>query len=330
MALMRCALVVCAVIAAGAESLGASVLWTTGAARTVNYDAFYRTGSGFAYISGYFDATMPQRWAAVPFRLDQPARISQLDAYYSNPNGYTTSVAYRIWNRTDFDAPTSLAAIGNLGPYVSVAHEASATSSPSLHLHQHAVDITLPAGDYYLSLYATGQSWIAWWSGGALQDPSLKANAIWRSATYPSPGFQPWVFTGSANSLFDPRDIYNLAFTLHGTNAAGAGDYNLDGAIDGRDLLAWQRALGSNDWRTDGNGDRVVDAGDLAVWQGAMSPPSFHLAHATIPEPSSPALITILALPLASAARKPVRRWRRRGQNPSFHAAVEDFSPTGG
>jgi hypothetical protein len=47
------------------------------------------------------------------------------------------------------------------------------------------------------------------------------------------------------------------------------GDYNHDELVDGADLLAWQRALGSRTpalRSADGNGNLQVDGGDLAVW----------------------------------------------------------------
>jgi ELWxxDGT repeat protein len=54
-----------------------------------------------------------------------------------------------------------------------------------------------------------------------------------------------------------------------------AGDYTEDGAVDGADFLAWQRALGSSTPRAgsgaDGDANGAVDAGDLAVWREAFA-----------------------------------------------------------
>jgi hypothetical protein len=267
------------VITLSSSAHSAPVLWTTGAARTIDYQFIvFRTYTGFGYLSGYSDATAPQRWAAVPFRLNQPSRITELDAYYSNPNGYATNVAFRIWNRTNLEAPTTVAATGNLGPYVSVADEGTAANNPAAHLHQHNIDVMLPAGDYYLSLYATGPAWIAWWTGGGLQDSALEANSIWRSAAFPSPGFQPWSFTGSSNLLADPRDVYNLAFTLRGTPSARPGDFDLNGAVDGGDFLAWQRNS---------------SVGNLADWRANYGTSSLATAKTAVPEPASAALTAI-------------------------------------
>jgi hypothetical protein len=205
-----------------------SELWTTGPASMVFSEGgcgcFYTppTYSGFGYISGRIDAASPQRWAAVPFQLDDPAHITRLDAYYSDPSATKpTSVEYIIWNRAGLAAPTSIAASGTLGPYVSYANEGSSQYNPTAFLHQHDLDLSLPAGDYYLTIYGSGTpgktAWIAWWSGGNQQNPALEQNFIWRSASYPSPGFQHYSYTGSSNLLADPKDVYNLAFALYGT-----------------------------------------------------------------------------------------------------------------
>jgi hypothetical protein len=54
------------------------------------------------------------------------------------------------------------------------------------------------------------------------------------------------------------------------------GDFDLDGDIDGRDLLIWQRnfgAVGVNKDSGDATGDNDVDGNDLAVWQATYGPP---------------------------------------------------------
>jgi hypothetical protein len=211
-----------------AYAMSDTMLWTTGPASMVFSEGgcgcFYTppTYSGFGYISGRIDSASPQRWAGVPFQLDDPAHITRLDAYYSDPSATKpTSVEYIIWNRTGLAAPTSIAASGTLGPYVSYANEGSSQYNPTAFLHQHDLDLSLPAGDYYLTIYGSGApgktAWIAWWSGGNQQNPALEQNFLWRSASYPSPGFQHYSYTGSSNLLADPKDVYNLAFALYGT-----------------------------------------------------------------------------------------------------------------
>ena len=47
------------------------------------------------------------------------------------------------------------------------------------------------------------------------------------------------------------------------------GDFDLDGDVDGRDFLIWQRGIGSprEYWEGDGDFDGDVDGDDLAIWQ---------------------------------------------------------------
>jgi hypothetical protein len=60
-------------------------------------------------------------------------------------------------------------------------------------------------------------------------------------------------------------------------------DFNEDGAIDGRDFLAWQR----------GESPDSLSSGDLALWQDQYGPGS--LANVSVPEPSS-LLLTLVGL----------------------------------
>jgi len=202
------------------QAFGDSLLWTTGAPNFVYQDGcgcFGRpTPSRFGYISGRLDSASPQRWAAVPFRLDEPSRINELDAYYTDPNGTVKEVDYIIWKRDDLLAPTTMVASGSLGPYAAAGGSDLATQD----LHKHTVDVSLARGDYYLTMYGSGlpgqTAYIGWWAGGSLQDPLLEQNFVWRSAKFPSPGFQHYTYTGSANLLADPKDVYNPAFALYG------------------------------------------------------------------------------------------------------------------
>jgi hypothetical protein len=44
------------------------------------------------------------------------------------------------------------------------------------------------------------------------------------------------------------------------------GDYDSDGAVNGRDFLVWQRYFGTNSAEVDGDGNGIVDDGDRQVW----------------------------------------------------------------
>jgi hypothetical protein len=68
-----------------------------------------------------------------------------------------------------------------------------------------------------------------------------------------------------------------------------AGDFNVDGAIDGADFLAWQQTLGRSvsvaGAGADGNGDGVVDGGDLAIWKSHFGAIGLGATQVSVPEP---------------------------------------------
>jgi len=75
-----------------------------------------------------------------------------------------------------------------------------------------------------------------------------------------------------------------------------AGDFDGDRDIDGRDLLTWQKTVGSRfDLRADANGDRVVNSPDLDVWQDAFSS-ALPTSHQT-PEPATMSILATLIIP---------------------------------
>jgi hypothetical protein len=72
------------------------------------------------------------------------------------------------------------------------------------------------------------------------------------------------------------------------------GDFNADNAVDGQDLLIFQRNLGAADETSlNGNGDGMngVDAGDLALFKANFGMTASVAAAAAIPEPASAALL---------------------------------------
>jgi hypothetical protein len=64
-----------------------------------------------------------------------------------------------------------------------------------------------------------------------------------------------------------------------------SGDFNLDGDVDGRDFLVWQR----------GGSFNPLSAADLAAWQGNYGPAPFTARIAAVPEPP-PAGLLLLAI----------------------------------
>lgn len=83
-----------------------------------------------------------------------------------------------------------------------------------------------------------------------------------------------------------------------------AGDYDYDRDVDGADYLLWQRDYGSAiNLAADGNGNQVVDDADLQVWKTAFGPGATAVI-ASIPEPSSLALLATAALGLCIRKRR--------------------------
>jgi hypothetical protein len=74
-------------------------------------------------------------------------------------------------------------------------------------------------------------------------------------------------------------------------SVGNAGDFNLDGKVDGADFLVWQRSLGASvstaGAGADGNGNGIVDAGDLAVWKSRFGTVGGETATVGVPEPAT-------------------------------------------
>jgi hypothetical protein len=93
-------------------------------------------------------------------------------------------------------------------------------------------------------------------------------------------------------------------------------DFDGNEAVDGRDMLLWQRTVGSTtQLSADANGDRVVNSADLTVWRSefgasaaALGAATLHSGAADTPEPAS-AQLALIAVAALSAAR---RSWARR------------------
>lgn len=94
---------------------------------------------------------------------------------------------------------------------------------------------------------------------------------------------------GVWNPGADPQSFFVDAFSLTAEEVEGTpGDFDLDGDVDGRDFLIWQR-------------NPVV--GNLIDWQTNYGIGSLTSTTA-VPEPSSLAMISLLSLSLATMSRK--------------------------
>ena len=220
-----------------------ATIWDTGAPKTV-----ISGGSEvyLGYISGNYSATLPQRWSAIPFSIPAGgAVLSQVDASWFVMDGYQGSVVrYIIWRRTGLAKPEDgdQVAQGVLGPYSAGVDDPRIPGGENW-LHRYSgLNISLPAGDYYLTIYSdgigagntTGFTALAWLTGADLQPAAVEQDFMWRSARFPTPGFEVFAPTAiQPKAGQDPKDRWNCAFVLYGKLSVirgqiGLGDYSGD------------------------------------------------------------------------------------------------------
>jgi hypothetical protein len=243
-------------------------LWDTGAPHQVIYNG---NPSYLGYSAGNLPG-MPQRWAAVPFSIPSGgANITGIDAdWFVSPGYEAETVNYIIWQRTGLTPPLpgDERAIGVLGPYQPGLDDPR-TPDPDDWLHIYdGLAIALPDGDYYFTLYAagigpgntTGFSDSPWLTGGDLQDEDLEQPFMWRSSSFPTPGFEPYDNPAIQPAPGqDPDDRWNPSFTFYGLlNSSGETDTDGDGLTDAEETAGFlvTRYLGTS--ATFGGPDVVV------------------------------------------------------------------------
>ncbi len=257
------------------------LFWDNGPTHTVIYNG---TETWLGYYSGrIISPDYPQRWAAMPFRITEPgAVITELQAFWWIEVGLEADhVNYIIWHRTGLARPESFDEVfaqGTLGPFVVGGRDYRAKPYGDwLPFHIYQVNIPIPIGDYYLTLYAEGGSGtngncLTWESGCNYVPEDLEQEFFWRSPAFPIPGFEQYAPDAiqPGPEMTDPDDRWNLAFMFRGTIEACPGDVDGDGDTDLADLGALLAAYGSHEGdpnynpNADFEPDGDVDLTDLA------------------------------------------------------------------
>lgn len=240
-------------------------VWDTGPPKTVIFNG---TESYLGFSSGNIGVGLEQRWWAAPFSIfDAPTVIDEVHINYFIPAGFEgDNIRYKIWQRTGFNAPGALVHEGVLGPMGPGIDNPEVPGAENwLHIYT-GLNIPLPPGDYYLTIYGDGNSQTltqfqnaAWLTGAANDTVAYNNNTAWRSATHPAPGFQVYTTAAVQPTAFlgDPREIWNVSFKLFGNGSRTA--QNCSGEIIWQ---SWLGPTGSLDfwwrWVLQDNTDAVV------------------------------------------------------------------------
>lgn len=239
-----------------ASAAQAQVIWDAGPQRPVGFDAAGGTAwvaSNLGFSSGNISATAPQRWAAMPFTIGAGgATINNVDVDYFAPAGFEPlTINYNIFSRIGLTAPNateedpdgpivSSGVLGLHGPGMDEPRNDDIVGlEEDTYLHRFTgLSIFLPAGDYYFSIYGaglgegntTGFSNAAWFTGANMVPESLERDGMWRSVSYPVPGFLDYnPINVEALAGQDPEDVWNCSYVLYGPEIPAPGAATLLG-----------------------------------------------------------------------------------------------------
>ncbi len=221
---------------AGAQ---AAILWDNGGYHDYMNSTFNTPPGSYANIgfsSGNLSTASPNRWFAQPFSLKSSATITQVNASWFTPAGSEgLTVTLRVWKRTGTSKPVAADEVATVsaGPYVvNIQDPRAPFATTNWNEHLLPVPLSLPAGDYWMSIYSDDKAdplqasvQLAWFGGspGALRSLEGPADgtAGWRAAAYPSPGFAAYnpASLGPNRHEMAKQDCFNLDYQLVGTSS---------------------------------------------------------------------------------------------------------------
>jgi len=260
-------------------------LFNTGGTQPVIFNGGL-TNLGFS--SGDLGPGLEQRWSAMPFTLGDPGpgqvwRVLSIQAAGFEPAGVVNELLeFKIWSRSNLQSPPTGADPVLVEGAVPFPTPFDIPGNPANEGHEIETDFTLPAGDYWLTVYASNSSGgaqpsnFAWFINAQnaihILDPVSGDPFQWRSATFPIPGFLATSFAAVQPAEgFDPDALYSCGFRILGNaekDSGGepcVGDLNGDGVVNGADLGILLEAWGSSNPAADLNNDGVVNGADLGI-----------------------------------------------------------------
>ena len=201
-----------AALAVSVSARAQDVIYDTGPNATVLFNGAV---SNLGWTSGFASEAQPQRWTAQPFSVTGPVKIEQIYANFFVPGDTPTDLNFIIWSRTGSDAPVDADMVASGGG----AHSMDPLDPIN-------TNVSLGAGDYYLTIYSSGgpngDATIGWFTNAPNPIFFLDEGGLpwmWRSSMYPDPGFEFYQLSLDTLDALEgeSRDnLYSAEFRLEG------------------------------------------------------------------------------------------------------------------
>ena len=257
---------------------GLDLLYTTGEPMPV-LDSGTGAETNLGFISGWFDESLPGRYSATAFTIDEDVVIEEVVAYWfdASDNAALTDFATLEWTFHADDVgggPGTIVATGTLAETDILNEEwiepvGGAATDWKRRFMLHA---ELSAGTYWVSFHGVEGS-LAWLTGAIDGSDEIYRATVGNDYTLYT--------TENWETPDDPGRLYHLAFELWGSTGGAPceGDANGDGVVDPLDsgfvLARFGCPVGTGDEgcdTADQNGDGVVDPLDVGFVLARFGP----------------------------------------------------------